>query len=85
MKKPKTDDPAILKFRQETGLRIKLRRIALRLEQNDVAERLKIAQSKVSGWETGVRPLSMEDAKELAKVLKTSVAYLAGEEMREAA
>ena len=85
MKKPKTDDPAILEFRQETGLRIKLRRIALRLEQNDVAERLKIAQSKVSGWETGVRPLSMEDAKELAKVLKTSVAYLAGEEMRKAA
>lgn len=84
-KRPKTDDPAIVEFRRATGLRIKVRRVELELEQKDIAESMKVAQSKVSGWETGIRPLPMEDAINLAKALRTSVAYLAGERPREAA
>lgn len=69
-------------LRQQIGHRIRLRRVELRLEQSELAERLGILQSQISLWESGGRGIRLEQAVMLAAALNTSVGYLVGEEPR---
>jgi transcriptional regulator with XRE-family HTH domain len=68
-----------LAIRQEVGHRIKVRRVDRRLTQGELADLVGVQQTQVSSWESGKRPLRIEDAVKIAKILDTSVAYLVGE------
>jgi len=70
---------------KKIGMRVKLARIERELSQQELAEQLGMQQYAVSGWETGKRPLRVEEAIRLAEALGVSVGYLAGEEQRAAA
>jgi len=69
-------------IRKQIGHRIRVRRVELRLDQRELGQRVGVAQPQVSDWENGRRPLRFDDAIALAKALRTSVAYLAGEAPR---
>lgn len=66
-------------IRQQIGHRLRLRRVDRKLLQKELAELAGVEQTQVSAWEGGRRVMRVEDAMLLAKVLKTSVAYLVGE------
>ena len=65
--------------RKKVGHRIKVRRVELDLKQEELGAMLGIHQSQISEWEIGRRALRIEQAMAIAKVLKTTVAYLVGE------
>jgi len=69
-------------IRKQVGHRIKVRRVELQLEQRELGDLLGVPQSRVSDWERGRRAVRLDDAMALAKVLQTTVAYLAGEAPR---
>jgi transcriptional regulator with XRE-family HTH domain len=73
-----------VEIRKEVGHRIKVRRVEQRLLQKDLAQLVGADQTQVSAWESGNRVLRIEDAMKIAKVLDTTVAYLAGEQARAA-
>ena len=70
---------------KKIGMRVKLARVERELSQAELAKRVGLQQYAVSGWETGTRPLRIEEAIKLADVLGVSVGYFAGEQPREAA
>lgn len=72
----------ITTFRKQVGKRIKLRRIELDLKQDDLGAILGVPQSQISEWEIGRRAMRIEQAATIAAGLKTSVAYLFGEQDR---
>lgn len=65
--------------RKQVGHRIKVRRVDLDLQQKELGALLGVPQSQISEWEIGRRALKIEQAMEIAKALKTTVGYLAGE------
>jgi transcriptional regulator with XRE-family HTH domain len=69
--------------RKQIGHRIKVRRVDLDLQQKELGALVGVPQSQISEWEIGRRALKIEQAMELAKALKTSVGYLAGEASRD--
>ena len=72
-------------LRKEIGHRIKVRRVECDMLQKELGAALgDVKQTQVSEWEGGRRALRMEDAIAIAKVLNTSVGYLAGEQPRAA-
>lgn len=71
--------PDTHKIRKGVGHRIKVRRVELDLQQKDLGALVGVPQSQISEWEIGRRALKIEQAMALAKALKTTVAYLAGE------
>jgi transcriptional regulator with XRE-family HTH domain len=66
-------------IRKEIGHRIKVRRVDLDLQQKELGALVGVPQSQISEWEIGRRALKIEQAMKLAKALKTTVGYLAGE------
>lgn len=66
-------------LRRQIGHRLRLCRVDRSMLQKDLAEAIEVDQTQVSAWEGGRRMMRMEDAMRVAKVLKTSVGYLAGE------
>jgi transcriptional regulator with XRE-family HTH domain len=72
-------------LRKEIGHRIRVRRVECKMLQKDLGAALGgVKQTQISEWEGGRRMLRMEDAMEIAKVLNTTVGYLAGEQPRAA-
>lgn len=65
--------------RKQVGHRIKVRRVDLDMQQKELGALVGVPQSQISEWEIGRRALKIEQAMELAKALKTTVGYLAGE------
>jgi len=65
--------------RKQVGHRIKVRRVVLDLQQKELGALVGVPQSQISEWEIGRRALKIEQAMEIAKALKTTVGYLAGE------
>lgn len=61
------------------GLRIRTRRKKLGISGKDIADALNTTKVTVSRWETGKSEPDDKTKFELAKLLKTSVAYLMGE------
>ncbi|MES9902788.1 MAG: helix-turn-helix transcriptional regulator [Sedimenticola sp.] len=66
-------------FRKSVGHRIKVRRVELDMKQEELGTVLGLTQAQISEWEIGRRALRIEQAMDLAKGLRTSVAYLVGE------
>lgn len=61
----------------ESGRRIRERRDALSLKQREVCELVPgLTVTRLSNWEQGQRMISVDEAKRLAPVLKTSAGYL---------
>lgn len=48
------------------------------LQQKDIAKMLNRTTACISSWETGKTEPSIEDLKQLAKILETSIDYLVG-------
>jgi transcriptional regulator with XRE-family HTH domain len=65
--------------RKQVGHRIKVRRVDLDMQQKELGALVGVPQSQISEWEIGRRALKIEQAMDLAKALKTTVGYLAGE------
>lgn len=57
------------------GLRMRLRRRALGLSQNDLAQKTQMTSRRVSLCEQGVRPISAGELYEMACCLRVSVTY----------
>jgi transcriptional regulator with XRE-family HTH domain len=53
--------------------------VDLDLQQKELGALVGVPQSQISEWEIGRRALKIEQAMDLAKALKTTVGYLAGE------
>ncbi|MCP3867749.1 MAG: helix-turn-helix transcriptional regulator [Gammaproteobacteria bacterium] len=66
-------------FRKKVGHRIKVRRVELDMKQEELGAVLGVPQSQISEWEIGRRALRIEQAMDIARGLRTSVAYLVGE------
>ena len=60
------------------GERIRLKREKNNLSQEQLAERIGVSQMMVSYYERDFKPLSFEMAIRIARVLETSLDYLAG-------
>ena len=73
---------SVQQTRKRIGHRIKVRRVELDLKQEDLAQRVGVPQTQISGWENGNRAMRVEQLLELAWALKTTVAYLVGESER---
>lgn len=58
------------------GKRIRILRMAVGLNQAQLAERIGAGQNTVSAWEKGARPVSAEVALRLAKELNTTAAFI---------
>ena len=71
-------------YRKKVGHRIKVCRAELDITQKQLGEALGVDQTMISGWESGRRALRIEQAADLARVLKVSMAYLVGESERRA-
>lgn len=56
-----------------------MRRVELDMKQEELGTVLGLTQAQISEWEIGRRALRIEQAMDLAKGLRTSVAYLVGE------
>jgi transcriptional regulator with XRE-family HTH domain len=69
-------------IRKQIGHRIKVRRVELELRQQDLADRLDLQQTHVSGWENGTRSIRAEQLVRLAKELDLTVGQLLGEQPR---
>ena len=65
--------------RKTIGHRIKVRRVELDLKQEELGDLVGVTQAHISEWEIGRRALRIEQAMQLAAALKTTVAYLVGE------
>ena len=66
-------------FQQEIGRRMRRRRMALGLMQNDLAERAQIPQAHVSRFERGdFDTMNPERLAMLARALRTTTDYLLG-------
>lgn len=58
--------------------RIKLLRTEARMRQLDLAQKLKIGQSTLSGWENGQYEIDNENLNKLADLFDCSIDYLLG-------
>lgn len=58
------------------GLRIRTRRKELGITHNHIAKELKLTDSAISQWESGYTAPSIDQVSKLAKILKTSEAYI---------
>ncbi len=58
--------------------RIKLLRVEKGMKQSELAEYLKVAQSTVSGWETGNYEVDHENLCKMADLFRCSIDYLLG-------
>jgi transcriptional regulator with XRE-family HTH domain len=70
---------------EELGMRIKLRRTALRKNQTEVAKAAGMSQSSLSYCEQGRYAITVDHLMQIAKVLDTTVAELLGEDQKKAA
>ncbi|MCB1881730.1 MAG: helix-turn-helix transcriptional regulator [Gammaproteobacteria bacterium] len=66
-------------FRKKLGHRIKVRRVELDLKQEELGAVIGVPQSQISEWEIGRRAMRIEQTMDIARGLKTTVAYLVGE------
>ena len=64
--------------------RLRAAREAAGLHQEDIAERLNVAQSTISYWESGRRTLGMDDIEAYANLLHLDIAALQREVNEEA-
>ena len=71
--------------RNDMGLRIKLRRTALRLKQVELAKAVGISQTSMSDCERGKFTVSIDTLSNIATALKTTMCELLGEEARKKA
>lgn len=69
-------------IRKQIGRRMKIRRVELDMNQDDLGKKLGLRQAEVSGIESGRRILRIEQAVRIADALQTTVAYLVGEAPR---
>ena len=62
----------------EIGMKIKILRISNGMRQDDLAEKLGLSKSSVSGWETGASEPSIHYVDRLCEVFHTTPNYLLG-------
>ena len=72
----------VQEVRKRIGHRIKVRRVELELRQEDLGKLIGVPQTQISEWEIGRRAMRIEQAMAIARALRTTVAYLVGEEQR---
>lgn len=60
----------MMSMNEQVGHRIKVRRVELRMTQQELAEKLSVGQSNLSHIERGERDLSISLLAEIAKALK---------------
>lgn len=60
--------------------RLKVLRIEKGLKQSELAKQLKVAQSTLSGWETGQNEIDLTNINRLADIFNCSIDYLLGRE-----
>ena len=66
-------------YLEQIGMRIRLRRVALRMNQTELAKAAGISQSAISLAEKGETALSIQHMKNVSKALDTSMCELLGE------
>ncbi len=77
--KTKPDEKAPDPIDVATGARIRARRKALKISQQDLADFLKLTFQQVQKYERGANRVSISMVVRIAQRLRTSVAYLVGE------
>ena len=69
--------PPAMDTKTESGRRIAEARTALKLKQREVCDLVPgLTVTRLSNWENGTRMISVDEAKRLSRVLKTTAAYL---------
>lgn len=63
----------------ELGYRIRMLRMARRLTQSELADKLRVSHHMVSKWELGQREISVSDLQYLCEILHSSMAYFFGD------
>ena len=67
----------------EVGKRLRSRRVALRMTQDELAARLFVTRQTISNYERGLSEPDLDTLQRLASLLETDVAYLLGSEKTE--